>query len=266
MGRAHVEHIHSPEIDATPLEWSGWPAGASVKSLSVDEDTGALSSLVQLPAGYRRPISLAQAETEVLVISGVLRVGDATLPRPSFLYTPAGTAQESWEAIEDAELLFMTRTGPPGLAPASGPAGVDDVIVMAADELSWGPNPIADGPPRVEVAIQRMDPTTGEMSALVRHTGTNERTVFEYHDCVEEVFLLDGWLELQNSETEGGEMRPGSYFWRPPYVTHGQSRNRDPFYYVYTDSRLVNRRTDGLHRTPEENRIHLKREIAAGAG
>jgi hypothetical protein len=231
-----------------------------VKVLSIDDETGALSSLVQLPSGYRRPAGLAQAETEVLLISGTLRVGDATLPRLSFLYVPAGTVQESWEAIEEAELLLMTRTGPPELAPASGPAGTEGVIVIPPDELSWAPNPIADGPPRVEVAIQRMDPTTGEMSALVRETGANEYPVFEFHECVEEVFFLDGWLDLQNSETEGGEMRPGSYFWRPPYVTHGQSKSRDSFYYVYTDSRLVNRRTDGFHRTPEENRIQLERE------
>jgi hypothetical protein len=237
-----------------------------VKSLSVDEETGALSSLVQLPAGYRRPISLAQAETEVLVISGVLRVGDAMLPRLSYLYTPAETVQDSWEAVEDAELLFMTRTGPPGLAPASGPAGVDNVIVIAADELSWGPSQIANGPPAKEHAILRKDPATGEMSLLSRSTGAYEYPVFEYHECVEEVLLLEGSLDLYNSATEGGEMRPGSYIWRPPYVTHGQSKSRNAMYYVYTDIELVNRRTDGFHRTPEENRLQLEREIAAGAG
>jgi len=80
MGRAHVEHIHSPEIDATALVWSGWPPGAAVKILSVDDETGAQSSLVTLPSGYRRPIGLAHAETEALVISGTLRVGETTLP------------------------------------------------------------------------------------------------------------------------------------------------------------------------------------------
>jgi hypothetical protein len=266
MGRVHVEYVHSPELDAEPLVWPGWTAGAAVKILSRDEESGALSSLVQLPSGYPRPVAFAQAATEVLVVSGTLRVGDVTLPRLSYLYTPAGTVQEAWEAVEDTELLFMTRTGPPKLASASGPAGVDGVIVIAADDLAWGPSPIPNGPPRMEKAILRKVESTGEMSGINRETGANEYPVFEFHECVEEVYFLGGWLTLENSETEGGEMRPGSYFWRPPYVTHGQAKSRDSMYYVYTDSKLVNRRNDGFHRTPEENRLQYEREVAAGAG
>jgi hypothetical protein len=58
-------------------------------------------------------------------------------------------------------------------------------------------------------------------------------------------------------------MHPGTCFWRPPYVTHGQSRSRDSLIYVYTDATLVNRFTDGFERTPEENRAQHDRELAA---
>jgi len=174
--------------------------------------------------------------------------------------------QDAWEALEDTELLFMTRTGPTELDPAPAGGGGTSTTLIPTDRLDWGANPIADGPPCIEVALMRRHPATGEMSALVRETGANEYPVFEYHECVEEVFFLDGWLTLQNSETEGGDMRPGSYFWRPAYVTHGQSRSCDSLYYVYTDSALVNRRADGFHRTAQDNRLERERAIAAGAG
>ena len=58
-------------------------------------------------------------------------------------------------------------------------------------------------------------------------------------------------------------MRPGTYFWRPPFITHGQSQSRDATDYVYTDTRLVNRRTDGFDRSVDDNRRQYEREIAA---
>jgi hypothetical protein len=264
MSREHVEYIHSPEVEPAPLVWPGWPSGATVKPLSVDEESGAQTSLVQMPAGYRRPVSLASAETEALVVSGRLIIGDAALPRLSYLYTPEGTAHEEWEAAEDTEVLYMTRTGPPSLEPADA-ASAGDAIIINGDELAWNPSKIANGPPGREHAILRRVADTGEMSWLSKETGAMDYPVFEYHECVEEVLLLEGWLTLENSATEGGEMWPGTYIWRPPYVTHGQAKSRDSMYFVYTDSQLVNRRTDGFHMTPEDNQRTLERELAADA-
>jgi hypothetical protein len=59
-------------------------------------------------------------------------------------------------------------------------------------------------------------------------------------------------------------MNAGTYFWRPPFVTHGNGyRKMGGLLYVYTDSHLVNNFTDGFHRTPDENRQQLEREAAA---
>jgi hypothetical protein len=262
MGRAHVEHLHTPELDPEPLTWPGWPAGAAVKPLSRDEDTGAQTSLLGLPAGYRRPVALAPAESEALVISGSLKVGDVTLPRLSYVYTPARTVQEVWEAAEDSELLFMTRTGPPELEPTSESPGTDGVIVLSADDVVWTPSTMRNGPPNIEIGPLRIVEGTGEKSVLVRETGTNEYPVNEFHSCVQEVFLLDGWLEISNSETEGGMMRPGSYFWRPPFVTHGQSKSSGAAWFMWDDSHLVCHRSDGFDRTAEQNRIQYEREVA----
>ena len=75
--------------------------------------------------------------------------------------------------------------------------------------------------------------------------------MIEYHDCVEEAYLVEGDIRLQNS----GNMTKGKYFWRPPYVAHG------PFYskggmlaLIYIDSPLINHFIDDPRRTVEENR------------
>ena len=266
MPREHVEHIHAPDLDWEPLTWPGWPEGARVKVFSRDEETGALSSLVSLPAGWRRPAGHVSAETELVVTSGSLRVGGRDLPRLSYEYAAPGGSVDEWETDGEAELLFMTRTGAPDLLDGPGPAGKERKIQLVPDELEWVPSRFPNGPVGTESAAYRMEPN-GEMSTMVRLHGTTERSgKFEFHDCVEECYLLEGGIIIWNSFTEGGEMRAGTYFWRPPYVVHGDGyRTGDGYLYVYTDSALVNRFTDGFHRTPEENREQSLREQAAAA-
>ena len=70
--------------------------------------------------------------------------------------------------------------------------------------------------------------------------------------------MIEGDIWLGNS----GVMRDGSYFWRPPFITHG------PFYsetgalmLVWVPSSLVNHVPESAASTPEEN---LAAFIAAG--
>src|SRR5207248_3052235 len=130
--------------------------------------------------------------SELVVLSGSLRVGGRPLGRLSYEYVPPETAQESWEAAEPTELLFMTRMGPPDLVPGKGRAPTAGCVGLAADSLPWGPSPIPNGPPNIEAAILRMVDETGEMSLLTRGSGPRETPFYEYHDCVEECFLIDG--------------------------------------------------------------------------
>jgi hypothetical protein len=253
MARPHLEHVHSPELSFEPVGWPGWPAGAVVKELSRDAESGAVTSLLELPAGYRMPAGSFGADRELLVLEGSLRIGGDERRRLYYDFAPSAAAVEPLEAPEGAVLLLMARTGPPDFSPGAGAAS-EGRVQVDPDELRWEPNPFADGPPGARVLVLRHVPETGEMSALVRD-GTDPYPVYEFHDCVEEVFMIEGDLTLGNS----GEMRAGSYFWRPEYITHGLGTSESgSFYYVYVDKELVNHRTDGFHRTPEENRRQVE--------
>src|SRR5262249_36876912 len=109
------------------------------------------------------------------------------------------------------------------------------------------------------IKLLRHVPETGEALIL---NGTPRRfrySKMEYHDCIEEIFVIEGDVWLGNS----GLMVAGSYFWRPAYITHG------PFYcregrisVVWMESTLVNHHVDDPPRTPEENRAE---SLAKGA-
>ena len=268
MGRPHLEHLHTPEVPWVPLAWPGWPPGARVKALSQDAESGAVSALVELPAGYALPAGCHATERELLVLEGALRVGAVERGSLYWDLAPAGAPLEPVEALAPTTLLFFARTGPPAFvpAPAPGPAATPAVdppgrLRVAAGSLPWTGNPIDDGPPAVRVKVLRLHPETGELAALVEDS-VEPYSVYEFHDCVEEVFLISGDLTLGNS----GEMLPGSYFWRPPYITHGMSTSRGgSFYYVYCDSELINHRTDAMTRTAAENRAQVARNAASAS-
>jgi hypothetical protein len=93
---------------------------------------------------------------------------------------------------------------------------------------------------------------------LVSNVRHYDYPMLEFHDCVEEIFLIEGDIWLGNS----GLMRDGSYFWRPPFITHG------PFFsetgavmLVWVPSSLVNHVPANAASTPEEN---LADFVAAG--
>lgn len=253
MPRPHHEHLHTPELPWSAPPWQGWPQGARVKVLSHDAATGAASVLVGLPAGVALPAGTMASERELLVLDGALDDGGELRGALWWEWAAAGAASGALVARQDTRLLLFARTGPPDLLPGGDPAAPREAVDTAT--TPWAENPVEDGPPSCRVKLLRTDPATGGIHAIVED-GVEPYSVFEFHDCVEEVYLIAGDLTLENS----GEMRPDSYFWRPPYITHGMSSSRQgSLYYVYTDSTLVNHRTDAMTRTPEENRAQAAR-------
>jgi len=67
----------------------------------------------------------------------------------------------------------------------------------------------------------------------------------------EECFLVEGDVWIGSS----GLMKPGSYFWRPPFTTHGPFSTKGGFMAIsWVDSPVVNHFHDDPFRTAAENR------------
>ena len=96
MGRGHVELAHAHELPFEPFEPAGWPAAAEIKLLSSDPECGALTGIVELPAGYRRGMGFHECVSEMFILEGSLRIGDVSLDFGHYEYSPAGTTQAPW--------------------------------------------------------------------------------------------------------------------------------------------------------------------------
>ena len=255
--RGWVELAHADELDWKPMHAENWPVGAEIRTLSLDATTGALTGIVRLPPGYRRANGRHEGETEYFVLEGDLRVGDSLRNRGYYQYNPPDTDQDAWVSEQGAELLLMTRTGRPDFVP--GVAKTSGRIAIDTQRMDWIMTPIEGPPPGMCIKPLRHVEATGERVALFSTVPLYDYTKLEFHDCIEEIYCVSGGIWLGNS----GTMRPGSYLWRPPYITHG------PFHseagcvlFLFVDETLINHFVDDPRASQEENRRRAEAEAA----
>ncbi len=265
MARPHVEIIEAADVAPGPVPAAGWPAGATTSVLSRDDATGAFSGLLQLPPDWRREACHHPATAvDLYVVAGTVHVGGRVCTAGWFGFWPAGTSQPAWVAGADgAELFLGARAATPDAIPGPGPCGSKGVALLDTERLDWELAP--EGPPEEQISglpegivtkTLRWVEETGELLALCATVPRWAYPRLEFHECCEEAFMLRGDIWLGSS----GTMRAGSYFWRPPYITHGPFWSQAGcLFLVYTDTLLVDLVADGPLSTPDDNR-----RIAAG--
>lgn len=259
--RGHRELVHAAAVEPEPVPAAGWDGDATVRVLSRNPQSGAFSGLLRLPSGFRRPAGRLAADTEWLVLSGWLWVGRELRSYGYYDWAPAGAPQEELRVLEDTEILLLPRTGAPDFTPgpAAANAPADGCIRIATEELSWVRAQTKDAPVYGRSKYIRRNAGTGGMSALVWMPPGAVHPKIEFHDTVEEMFQVVGDTTLRNS----GRMGAGSYFWRPPYITHGPfSSEQGGILFLYTDGKLVNYFTDNPVQSMEENVLQAERERA----
>jgi len=258
MSRGHIELVHAPQIEERDWTVAGWPAQPRIKVLSADSASGALSGIVRLPTGYRRPTGFLQAETELIVLEGSLRVGDTMRGFGYYEYAPAETTHAPWSTETGASLLFFARDRAPEFVPHQGHSSVAGRIELDSEALPWTWSPIPGPSEGLLHKWLRFVAETGEGTHLCATVGRYDYPMLEFHDCVEEIYMIEGDIWLGNS----GVMCEGSYFWRPPFITHGPFHSRTgALMLVWVPSSLVNHVPESATSTPEEN---LAAFIAAG--
>lgn len=254
MGREHLEIIESDDIEWQDVPASDWPAGARMRLLSSDDETGALTGLLELPPGYRRGPGAIGVGTEWLLLSGTMRIGSEVRARFYYEHAPAGVAQHPWAAEGRCELLFMTR-GRPDFTPGRDGDDPSSQITLDTERLPWKRGRVPGPPPGLFSKVLRHDGETGERVFLCGCVRRYEYPMIEYHDCCEEAYHIAGDMTMGTS----GLMTAGSYFWRPPYISHGPFYSREGMIALLTiDGPLINHFVDDPRRTPEENRAEAE--------
>ena len=272
MARGHIELVHAPDIPETSIPATGWPPGATVKILSADPETGAFTGLVRLPPGWQRPAGQLSATVESMVVDGELQADGVARRFGFYEHAPRGGVQRALATASGATLLFFARDSAPHFIaapppdddapPSVGNGGRENAeaerIELDTERMAWSYSTIP-GPPDGHVhKILRRDPRTGGMTVMLSTVPHREYPALEFHDCVEEYYVIEGEVWLGNS----GLMRAGSYFWRPPFITHGPFSSRTgAVSVVWVPSALVNHVPLGPASSPEEN---LARFVSAG--
>ncbi len=215
MPRPHIEFVQQQDLPFEVAE-----GGITVKRLSVDAETGASSTLVQFPAGWRRPgASHFLVDDEFYVLSGDLTISGVTYTEHCYGFLPGGVTQVDASSEGGALLLGFFSARPARISGEAPPAILDERRLVSRLKLfdePWTGNFHPQFPIGAGRKWLRRDPVTTDETWILGTLPLRNGRRPEKHPVVEEMYLISG--ELIGPQ---GVMRPGAYFWRPPEVWHG---------------------------------------------
>lgn len=218
--RKHVEFVWFDEIEAKPLGIDGLPDGLSLKTLSIDESDGALSGILQIPAGWEVNVDFtSDAPEQIFVLSGDLQIGEHKLTEQFYSYRPAGSSHGRMRSETGCKLIVMWDKE---FSVNFDEKGSDEnIIINDTVNTYWEPT-IAEGP-AAGILVKRLREVveTGEMTILIGIMPNWFEPRPEHHPCVEESFKIFGDMNLNLNLGDELLMGENSYFYRPPWIKHG---------------------------------------------
>lgn len=225
MTREHVEYVHHSELGWEPSDVEGLPRDTAEKVLSEDTETGASTRLLSITRERRDPVGdpvAWNADVEVLVLDGELRLGHHTLGRFDYAYVPAGASVPRFGSPDGARVLFM----PDARLSVTPPDDSVAVDVKVTADMEWeGVSQYATADwssVGAGIKVLHRDEETGEMSWILASLPQRTGHGVEVHPVVEEAYQLLGAIQ-----GDRGVLDAGSYFWRPPNVPHGPFSNEE---------------------------------------
>lgn len=226
LDRDHIEFVQ-----AQMLPWQRIGPGrarpdAEYKFLSRDERTGACTTLIRYPPGWRRlgPEYLT-ADEEFYVLDGTIRFDSQDFTPDTYGFFPAGYGHG--EIASETGCVVLTCFSAQPDAVSGEAAHADEARERAVpflDVLHMPWDMTLNDPKLRHLGISRkdlrQDPVTGErtfLSMILPHSEPpGSKGPQESHPVVEEAYIVSGSLVGPQ-----GEMFPGAYFWRPAGIPHG---------------------------------------------
>ncbi len=220
MTRPFIEFLQSQLLDWQDGLYGGGFTGVRSRILSLDEETGASSTLVEFPPGFDQaePFHL-RVDQEMFVLAGELQVDGHHHRRYTYAHLPAGYDHTRVRSDTGAVAMIF-YSGEPRVHDGTAPGGMYDetraVEFLNAFDGDWGGNFHPLFPAGAGRKFLRRDPHDGEETWVLGTMPLRWGQRREKHPVVEEMFLLSGELIGHR-----GRMHAGAYFWRPPEEWHG---------------------------------------------
>lgn len=237
--RPHTELIDSADLFThhTPLDGAAEPV--AVRRLSVDEEDGSCTAVVDFEHDWSRPAGYQVADVEWFVLAGAVDVGESRLTAGGYWRAAAGLAMPP-VAVAAGSRVLVLRDGPAGFVASERnrtafvPQGRSTqsghpalpVVVGADAATSWAPNPYAgectahralDAVTLYQDPFPDWEQPRGPQTVLYRFPAGWRFDLYEHHAVAEEWYVVSG-----SAEYNFGRLAPGRYAYRPPLVKHGE--------------------------------------------
>ncbi|MFI6043823.1 DUF4437 domain-containing protein [Nocardia sp. NPDC051321] len=227
--RPHVELIDQRDLIDHVAEFEHATGGAVQRNLSYDEEDGSASLQVRFTTDWSRPAGVHQADTEWFVLFGEVTIGDTVLGPEGFWMAPTGVWTPPISVTEGTRILLFRERGGWRFDPADGDRAFvrpdQKLVVHDTARMPWidvkdgspmrfdlGGSPV----PGLYIKLLHRDEQTGFYSRLIKAKPGWREEPLAHHPCSEEAYCLDGGFEYNY-----GTMWPGTYFWRPALIRHG---------------------------------------------
>ncbi len=232
MARQQTENVRAFDLVPQPWRPKGLPDGIDIRVLNQDDESGAVTAVLDIPGGWSwKGSGYCLANQDLFVLSGDLRIGEHMLENGGFSYYPKGVVQGGWESREGCRLYAIFNDRPKYIdADRSTTEAQTSQTVPALDtwEMDWF-DPLAVSkpsvalPPGIFVKVLRQDPNTGAASRLTGLMAGWHAEGIEVHPIREEGFVICGDVNIGIVGGEPGyTATAGTYYLRWSHL-FGQS-------------------------------------------
>lgn len=253
--RPHVETVDERDLIWHIAEFEHAVGSAKQRNLCYDEEDGSASLKVHFTSDWSRPAGTHVADTEWYVLEGEVRIGDTVLGPEGYWHAAAGVWTPAIVVADGTVVLLWREYGDwtftPGEEDLASVRADQELVVRQTREMPW--IDVVDGSPMrfdlggtpvpgLYIKLLHRDAKTGFYTRLIKAKPGWVEHPLAHHPCSEEAYCLEGGFDYSF-----GKMWPGTYFWRPPLVRHGDFTADEELgctWILRSDSDLVDWYTD----------------------
>jgi len=227
--RPHVELIDAEDLIWHIAELEHATGTAQQQNLCYDEEDGSVSARVKFTSDWQRPSGVHNALTEWYILEGEVTLGDQTLVAGDYWAAPKGVCTPAISVKKGTLILLFREYGDWVFEPCSADKDFvrkDQKLVVAhSSKMDWidvesgspmrfdlGGTPV----PGLYIKMLYRDEKTGFYTRLIKAKPGWREHPLAHHPVFEEAYCLEGSFDYNY-----GKMWPGTYFFRPALVRHG---------------------------------------------
>jgi Domain of unknown function (DUF4437) len=253
--RPHVELIDEKDLIWHLAELPHGVGAARQRNLNYCEEIGEASLSVEFTSDWSRPAGVHAAQTEWFLLDGEVLLGDQQLVKDDYFMAPVGVWTPALTVKAGTRVLLWREFGDWDFTPAAAslPDAKGELVVTRSSAMPWVDitNPNGGSPmdfsrggtpvPGLFIKLLWHNKETGFYTRLIRAKPDWVEHPLAHHPCYEESYCLQGTFEYNY-----GDMWPGTYFFRPAGVRHGDFKSgpEGTTWILRCDGRLVDWYTD----------------------